>query len=60
VCDYIEDRWISAGQAKRARKRFFEHIRTITAYFIFPSWETLMTTLIDSKPTPCIVARIGL
>jgi hypothetical protein len=28
--------------AKRARKRFFEHIRTITAYLVFPDWPTLM------------------
>jgi hypothetical protein len=59
VCDCIEDRWISARQAKRARRRFFEHIRTITAYLIFPSWETLMTTLIDSRPPPDIVARMA-
>jgi hypothetical protein len=26
---------------------------------IFPSWDTLMTTLIDSKPPPDIVARIA-
>jgi len=26
------------------RKRFFEHIRTITAYLVFPDWQTLMTT----------------
>ena len=52
VCDCLEDLWIKARQAKRARKRFFEHIRTITAYLVFPSWQTLMTTLINSKPPP--------
>jgi len=49
VCDCLEDLWIKAREAKRARKRF-EHIRTITAYLVFPSWEILMTTLIKSKP----------
>ena len=31
----------------------------IRTYLIFPSWDTLMTTLIDSKPPPDIVARIA-
>jgi hypothetical protein len=52
VCDRLEDLWIAAREAKRARKRFFEHIRTITADLVFPDWETLMTTLIKSKPPP--------
>jgi hypothetical protein len=52
VCDCLEDLWIKAREAKRARKRFFEHIRTITAYLVFPTWQTLMATLIASKPPP--------
>jgi hypothetical protein len=52
VCDCLEDLWIKARKAKRARKRFFEHIRTITAYLVFPDWQTFMTTLIKSKPPP--------
>ena len=60
VCDCIEDLWINARLAKRARKRLFEHIRTITAYLVFPSWDTLMQTLIDSKPPPEIEAQISL
>lgn len=59
VCDCLEDLWIKAREAKRARRRFFEHIRTITAYLVFPSWETLMTTLITSKPPPEIEKQIG-
>jgi hypothetical protein len=60
VCDCLEDLWIKARQAKRARKRLFEHIRTITAYLVFPSWEILMKTIIDSKPPPEIEAQLGL
>jgi len=60
VCDCLEDLWIKARLAKRARKRLFEHIRTITAYLVFPSWDTLMKTLINSKPPPEIQAQIGL
>jgi hypothetical protein len=59
VCDCLEVRWIKAREAKRARKRFFEHMRTITAYLVFPDWKTLMQTLIDSKPPPEIEAQLS-
>jgi hypothetical protein len=59
VCDCLEDLWVEARQAKRARKRLFEHIRTITAYLVFPDWRTLMKTLIDSKPPPEIEAQLS-
>lgn len=58
ACDCLEASWIKARQAKRARKRLFEHIRTITAYLVFPDWATLMQTLIDSKPPPEIEAQL--
>ncbi|MDQ2763526.1 MAG: transposase [Pseudomonadota bacterium] len=58
VCDCLEQLWIDARTAKRSRTRFFEHIRTITAYLVFPDWNTLMQTLIDSKPPPDIAAQI--
>jgi len=52
VCDCLEQLWINARTAKRARTRFFEHLRTITAYMVFPDWATLMQTLIDANPRP--------
>jgi hypothetical protein len=58
VCDCTEKLWIDARQAKRSRARFFEHIRTITDYLVFPDWKTLMTTLIQSKPPPEIEKQI--
>jgi len=57
ICDCLEQLWIIARTAKRARTRFFEHIRTITAYLVFPDWTTLMQTLINSKPPPNIEAQ---
>ena len=60
VCDCLEELWIKARLAKRARKRLFEHIRTITAYLVFPTWEILMKTLINSKPPPEIEAQLAL
>lgn len=59
VCDCLEQVWIDARTAKRARTRFFEHIRTITAYLVFPDWKVLMQTLIDSKPPPDIAAQVS-
>jgi len=58
VCDCLEDLWATARRAKRARKQFFEHIRTITAYLVFPNWSVLMKTLIASKPPPDIENQI--
>src|SRR5271166_774645 len=58
VCDCLEALWTKARFAKRARTRFFEHMRTITAYLVFPDWQTLMTTLITSKPPPEIEKQI--
>jgi len=60
VCDGLEQLWTTARTAKRTRKRFFEHIRTITAYLVFPDWQTLMQTLIDSRPPPDIAAQIAM
>jgi MGT family glycosyltransferase len=48
VCDCLEQLWTEARAAERARTRFFEHIRIITAYLVFPDWTALMQTLIDS------------
>jgi len=59
ACDCLEQLWIDARTAKRARTRFFEHLRTITAYMIFPNWATLMQTLIDSKPPPSVEAQVA-
>jgi Transposase DDE domain len=59
VCDCLDRLWTTARAAKRARTRFFEHIRTITAYLVFPDWSTLMQTLIDSKPPPHVEAQLA-
>ena len=60
ICDCLEAAWTQAREAKRARKRFFQHIATITAYLVFPDWDTLMETLIKSKPPPEIAAQIAM
>jgi hypothetical protein len=37
---------------KGSRSRCFEHIRTITATLVFPTWTVFLDTLITSKPPP--------
>ena len=41
ACDCLEALWTQAREAKRARKRFFEHVRTLAAYLASPTWDTL-------------------
>jgi hypothetical protein len=52
VCDCLEELWQKARNAKGSRKRFFQHIQTITVYIVFPSWQALCKTLISCKPPP--------
>lgn len=52
VCDILETRWRDARKAKGSRARFFEHIRTVSAYLVFPTWTVFLDTLIASKPPP--------
>jgi hypothetical protein len=52
VCDGVETLCQPARQAKGKRRRLFEHLRTITAYIVFPSWQSLMDSLFSSKTPP--------
>lgn len=44
--------WRNAVAARGASYRFFEHLRTITAYIVFPSWHSLLTAIADPKARP--------
>jgi hypothetical protein len=50
--DCLENLWQQARDAKGSRSSFFQHIRTISSYLVFPSWRSLMNTLISCNPTP--------
>jgi len=52
ICDHLDELWIKARKTKGSRKRFFEHVRTITVYIVFPSWNAFLLTLITGKPPP--------
>lgn len=41
--------WRTAMAARGARYRFFEHLRTITAYIVFPDWDTLLGAITNPK-----------
>jgi hypothetical protein len=52
VCDLAENAWNRAVTALGARARFFENLRSITVYFVFPSWRDLLETLAFARPPP--------
>ena len=49
VCDTLEALWQKARKRLGARYRFFDHIRTIVCYMIFPNWAALMHTIINAQ-----------
>lgn len=44
--------WRDALAARGATYRFFEHLRTITAYIVFPDWLALLNAITDPKARP--------
>ena len=46
------NRWEKARDILGSRQRFFEHLRTITSYLVFPSWSALVRTLRTGQPPP--------
>jgi len=56
--------WRSAVLARGAAYRFFEHLRTITAYVVFESWDHLLRSIEaaavrppDRKAKPPVIAH---
>ncbi len=52
LCEILENLWAKARETLGARRRFFEHLRTITSYLFFPTWRALIRTLITGQPPP--------
>lgn len=52
ACDLVEGSWQEGRQKVGAKMRLFEHIRTITTYFVFPSWGSLLRTIRTGRPPP--------
>lgn len=50
VADLVDRAWQQARMAIGSRKRFFEDLRAVTTYLVFPSWVALVETLRSGKP----------
>ena len=45
AAEIADQTWIAAIEAAGARVRFFNNLRALTAYLLFPSWDSLLETL---------------
>ena len=52
ACDLAAHLWQRARDAIAHRALFFQHLRLITVYHVFPSWSSLMWTVIKGTPPP--------
>lgn len=52
VCDLAVPLWRAAADKIGTRKRFFEHLRSITVFLVFPSWRDILETLAFIKAPP--------
>jgi len=50
ACDLTVRRWQEARTKLGARNRLFNHIWSISAYHVFPSWNALMRTIVTGVP----------
>jgi Transposase DDE domain len=48
VCELAETTWNQAVQRIGARRRFFEHLRTLTVYLVFLTWDDLLATIVGA------------
>ncbi len=52
VADLVDAAWANARSAVGTRKRFFEDLRALTTYLVFPTWASLIETLRSGIPPP--------
>ena len=52
ACDLSESLWRQARERLGARARLFEHLRSITDYLLFPSWRSLLRSIVNGRPPP--------
>ena len=52
VAELTDQAWKAAANAAGARIRFFNNIRALTVFVLFPSWECLLKTLAFQAPPP--------
>ena len=49
ACDCLEMLWEQARKTLATRSGFFQDLHAICAYVVFPSWNSLMTTMVSGK-----------
>ena len=54
VSDLVDNAWAAARKAVGSRKRFFEDLRALTTYLVFPTWDSLVETLRSGVPPPLV------
>jgi hypothetical protein len=52
VCELGGRAWRAAMRELVTRQGFFQSLRTITTYLVFPSWDDLLATLAFTRPPP--------
>jgi hypothetical protein len=52
VCGLAGQAWRAAMSAVGTRQGFFQHLRAVTTYLVFPSWDHLLGTLAFTRPPP--------
>jgi hypothetical protein len=52
VCELGDTAWRAARRELVTRQGFFQSLRTITTFLVFPSWDDLLDTLAFAHPPP--------
>ena len=52
TCDLADRVWRAARRELMTRQGFFQNLRSLTTYLVFPSWDHLLGTLAFTRPPP--------
>lgn len=52
TCDLADRAWRAARRELVTRQGFFQNLRSITTFLVFPSWEVLLGTMAFAQPPP--------
>lgn len=52
VCELVDELWRRAAHAQGRRSRFFEALRSLTVFMVFPDWDDLIATLAFARAPP--------
>src|SRR3954464_2060205 len=52
VCELAGHAWRAAMHPAGTRQRFFQHLRAVTTYLVFPSWDHLLAMMAFARPPP--------